>query len=55
MAEERVRSEAGRLGRILGRGRSQATPFYLHLGVIAVLAVVVGVLVAIAFLVLWLA
>jgi hypothetical protein len=43
--------ELGRIARLMGRGRSETTPFWVHTSVLLVIAVVVGVLVLAAFLV----
>jgi hypothetical protein len=50
--EERGGSEKERAARVLGRGRENATPVALHLGVVATVGLLVGVILAIA-LVLW--
>jgi hypothetical protein len=44
-----VQREAGRIARLMGRGRSETTPFWVHTSVLVVIAIVVGLLVAIAF------
>ncbi len=41
--------EAGRIARLMGRGRSETTPFWVHTTVLLVIAVVVAILVALAF------
>lgn len=44
-----VQREAGRIGRLMGRGRSETTPFWVHTSVLLVIAVVAGLLIAVAF------
>lgn len=41
--------EAGRIGRLMSRGRSETTPFWVHTSVLLVIAVVAGLLIALAF------
>jgi hypothetical protein len=53
MAE--IPQEGRRLHRLIGRGRDEAASFYVHLGVLLVVAVAVGVLVGISFAVYYLA
>lgn len=36
--------------RLVGRGREDTTPFYLHLGVLTAVAIVVGLIVGLVFL-----
>lgn len=36
--------------RLAGRGREESTPFYLHAGVLVVVALIVGVIVGLVFL-----
>jgi hypothetical protein len=50
-----VQRESRRLHRMLGRGRDEAAPFYLQLGVLLAIALVVGVVVGISFAVYYLA
>jgi hypothetical protein len=50
--EERSGSEQERLARVLGRGREDAAPVALHLGVIAAVGLLVAVILVVAF-VLW--
>jgi hypothetical protein len=45
-----VEEKARRVGRIVGRGRDERTPVYLHFGVLAAVGVVVGVIVGLVFL-----
>jgi hypothetical protein len=45
-----VDREARRLARVAGRGRDERTPVYLHFGLLAALAVVVGAIVGLVFL-----
>ena len=42
--------EAGRIARLMGRGRSETTPFWVHTSVLLVIAVVAAVLILLAFL-----
>ncbi|HSC49609.1 MAG TPA: hypothetical protein VLD16_05030 [Gaiellaceae bacterium] len=51
--EERGGSERERAARVLGRGRENATPVALHAGVVAAVALLVGAILLVAF-VLWL-
>jgi ABC-type microcin C transport system permease subunit YejE len=44
-----MQREAGRIARLMGRGRSEATPFWIHTSVLVVIAVVVAILVLAAF------
>ncbi len=44
-----VQREAGRIARLMGRGRSETTPFWVHTSVLLVIAVVVGLLILLAF------
>jgi hypothetical protein len=44
-----VQREAGRIARLMGRGRSETTPFWIHGSVLLVIAVVVAILIAVAF------
>jgi hypothetical protein len=46
-----LKEGAERTHRVVGRGRDERTPFYLHLGVLVVVAVLVGVVVGLVFLV----
>jgi hypothetical protein len=43
-----VQREAGRIARLMGRGRSEATPFWVHTSVLLVIAVVAAILIAAA-------
>ena len=43
--------EVGRIARLMGRGRSESTPFWVHTSVFLVIAVVAAVLVLITLLV----
>jgi hypothetical protein len=43
--------EVGRIARLMGRGRSNATPVWVHTSVLVVIAVVAAVLILAAFLV----
>ena len=47
MAE--VQREGRRLHRLMGRGRDEAAPFYVHLTVLLVVAAAVAVLVGVSF------
>ena len=44
-----VQREAGRIARLMGRGRSETTPFWVHTSVLLVIAVVAGLLILLAF------
>jgi ABC-type microcin C transport system permease subunit YejE len=44
-----MQREAGRIARLMGRGRGEATPFWIHTSVLVVIAVVVAILVLAAF------
>ena len=46
-----MRPEAGRIARLMSRGRSNATPVWVHTSVLFVIAVVAAVLILAAFLV----
>jgi hypothetical protein len=50
--EERGGTEKDRMARVLGRGREDAAPVGLHLGVIAAVGLLVAVILVVAF-VLW--
>jgi hypothetical protein len=43
--------EVGRIARLMGRGRSESTPFWVHTSVFLVIAVVAAVLVLVTLLV----
>jgi hypothetical protein len=43
--------QVGRIARLMGRGRSNATPVWVHTSVLLVIAVVAAVLILAAFLV----
>jgi hypothetical protein len=53
MAE--IHEEGRRLHRLMGRGRDEAAPFYVHLSVLLVIAAAVGVVVGVSFAVQYLA
>jgi hypothetical protein len=53
MAE--IQQEGRRLHRLMGRGRDEAAPFYVHLSVLLVVAVAVGVVAGISFAIYYLA
>ena len=38
-----VQREAGRIARLMGRGRSETTPFWVHTSVLLVIAVVAAI------------
>jgi ABC-type microcin C transport system permease subunit YejE len=44
-----VQREAGRIARLMGRGRSESTPFWVHTSVLLVIAVVAAILILLAF------
>jgi hypothetical protein len=44
-----LKEEAERTHRVVARGRDERTPFYLHLGVLIAVAVLVGVVVGLVF------
>ena len=44
-----VQREAGRIARLMGRGSSETTPFWVHASVLLVIAVVAGLLILLAF------
>jgi ABC-type microcin C transport system permease subunit YejE len=44
-----VQREAGRIARLMGRGRSESTPFWVHTTVLLVIAVVAAILILLAF------
>ena len=46
----RVEEPGRNVFRLVGRGREESTPAYLHVGVLAAVAVVVGVIVGLVFL-----
>ena len=46
-----LKDEAERTHRVVARGRDERTPFYLHLGVLIALAVIVSAVVGLVFLV----
>jgi hypothetical protein len=50
-----VQREAGRIARLMGRGRSETTPFWVHTSVLLVIAVAAGLLILLAFAVMQLA
>ncbi len=51
--EERGGSDKQRMARVLGRGREDAAPVALHLGVVAAVGLLVGAILLVAI-VLWL-
>ena len=44
-----MQREAGRIARLMGRGRSETTPFWVHTSVLLVIAVVAAILILAAF------
>ena len=44
-----MQREAGRIARLMGRGRSETTPFWVHTSVLLVIAVVAAILIFAAF------
>jgi hypothetical protein len=44
-----MQREAGRIARLMGRGRSESTPFWVHTSVLLVIAVVAAILIGLAF------
>ena len=44
-----VQREAGRIARLMGRGRSETTPFWVHTSVLLVIAVVAAIVILAAF------
>jgi hypothetical protein len=50
-----LQRESRRLHRLIGRGRDEAAPFYLQIGVILAVALAVGVLTGISFAIYYLA
>jgi hypothetical protein len=50
MCMARVEESGRNVWRLVGRGREETTPAYLHFGVLVAVAVVVGVIVGLVFL-----
>ena len=46
----RVEEHGRSVSRLVGRGREDTTPFYLHFGVLTAVAIVVGLVVGLVFL-----
>jgi ABC-type microcin C transport system permease subunit YejE len=44
-----MQREAGRIARLMGRGRSETTPFWVHTSVFVVIAVVAAIVILLAF------
>jgi hypothetical protein len=44
-----LRREGGRIARLMGRGRSETTPFWVHTSVVLVIAVISAILILAAF------
>jgi ABC-type microcin C transport system permease subunit YejE len=44
-----MQREAGRIARLMGRGRSETTPFWVHTSMLLVIAVVAAILILAAF------
>ena len=44
-----MQREAGRIARLMGRGRSETTPFWVHTSVLLVIAVVAAIMILLAF------
>jgi hypothetical protein len=45
-----VEEKGRRIARVVGRGRDERTPLYLHFGVLTAVAIVVGIIVGLVFL-----
>jgi Na+-driven multidrug efflux pump len=44
-----MQREAGRIARLMGRGRSETAPFWVHTSVLLAIAVVAAILILVAF------
>jgi hypothetical protein len=53
--KDQIREEPGRLARVIGRGRDETTPFYVHTVELLVIGGFVGLVIGIVFAVYYLA